>query len=552
MKTIYSLFLVLMIGLLLNSCNRQVKRDTIPLTQYAESPDGMVSTAHPLATKAGLLMLEQGGNAADAAVAAGFALSVVEPAMSGLGGRLQAIVRTPDGQISGIDASTEAPDSYDKATAVDAPYGYPIIGVPGVVAGLLKLHTEHGSLPLEVIIQPAIDYAFNGYNVLPGAAVQFELVKKPLLEFEGTRQYYIKNDSLTYGAGDLLVQQDLGRTLEMIKTGGIDAFYKGEIAEKIAADMSLNGGYVTKASLASYKAKDSEIVTGEYRGFEVISLWLPSFGAITIETLNILAHLPVKEYEENKWASAVYQAARLAYNDRLAQLTHSSGYFTNSSRADSLAALINIEVPDTVLVGELNRSNPALLAMQGHGHTTHLSTADKDGGMVALTQSLGPIMGSKVATPGLGFLYASTLGSYLGPFSPEPGQRAVSHISPTLVLQDGEPFLALGAAGGDRIVTAIVQVISRITDQGMPLDEALAAARVHPLRSGGMLLELHEGIGWHQEDFNFLSQQGLLIEPEERVSRLGRVNAVMFNAKTQTWIGAADPDWEGSAAGPGQ
>ena len=550
MRTIFTLTLTLFIGLFISSCQKLHKEVSTPISQYAESPNGMVSTAHPLATRVGLIMLEQGGNAADAAVAAGFALSVVEPSMSGIGGRLQAIVRSPEGKVSGIDASTEAPESYDKTTAVDAPYGYPIIGVPGVVAGLLKLHADHGSLPLAQVMQPAIDYATNGFEVLPGAEIRFKMVKKSLLEFAGTRQYFIKNDSLTYEAGDMLVQKDLAATLEKIKTGGADAFYKGEIADKIAEDMSKNGGYVTKASLASYEAKDSEVVTGTYHGAEVYSLWLPSFGAITIEVLNILSNLPMEEYDETQWASAVYQASRFAYNDRLAQLTHDAAYFTDPGRADSLAALINIEAPDTVLVGEMIDKKPTLLAMQGLGHTSHLSTADAEGRMVALTQSLGPIMGSKVAAPGLGFMYASTLGSYLGPFSPEPGKRAVSHISPTLMTKDGKPFLALGAAGGDKIVTAIVQVVSRIMDDQMKLDEALAAPRIHPIRDGGMLLELHEGIEWQEEDFDFLTNQGLLIDPEEREGRFGRVHAVMFDEQTRTWIGAADPDWEGSAAGP--
>ena len=536
--------------ILMASCQTDKKVIAPPLTKDATSAKGMVSTAHPLATQAALMMLEQGGNAADAAVAAGFTLSVVEPAMSGLGGRLQAIIYTPEGEVVGIDASTEAPLSYDKETATDAPYGYPIIGIPGVVAGLIKLHDDHGSLPLSTIMKPAIGYARNGCRILPGAAELFSLVKDQLLEFEGTKQYYIKDDTTTYAEGDLLVQEDLARTLEAIQAYGTEVFYKGEIAEKIVADMESHGGYVDKISLAAYEAKNSEVLSGNYRGVEVYGLWLPSFGAITIEALNILSKFPLSDLSESEWASAVYQATKLAYNDRLAQLHHNSDFFLNPYRADSLAELINIRLPDTVLVGDNTWQNPRMLAMQGQGHTTHLSVADSEGGMVALTQSLGPIMGSKVATPGLGFMYASTLGSYLGPFSPAPGQRAVSHISPTIVLKDGKPYMALGAAGGDRIVTAVVQVISRIVDERMSLPAALAAPRVHPARPGGMDLELHEGIEWQEEDFLFLKEQGLLINPRIEPSRFGRVHAVLYQDELQTWVGAADPDWEGTAAGP--
>ena len=246
--------------LYLASCQIGEDSHVVEITKYAESPHGVIATAHPLATQAGLKMLNEGGNAVDAAVAAGFALSVVEPSMSGLGGRLQAIVRTPEGVIVGVDASTEAPITYDKATATDAPYGYPIIGVPGVVAGLVKLHTDHGSMSFEDVIQPAIDLANNGYEVLPGAAIRFAMVKDVLMEFPGTKAYFIKDDTATYEAGSWLVQKDLGKTLEAIQKGGAEVFYQGEIGEKIVADMAENGGYVDAVSLAAYEARDAEIV----------------------------------------------------------------------------------------------------------------------------------------------------------------------------------------------------------------------------------------------------------------------------------------------------
>lgn len=520
-----------------------------PSTKTATSTKGVIATGHPEATKIGQDIFLQGGNAVDAAVASAFALSVAEPDMSGLGGRLQAILHTPDGAIRGVDASTEGPLNYDKSTAEDAPYGYPLIGVPGVVAGLLKLHTDHGRLPLAVVIKPAIDLAHNGVVVTPGAARRFALAKEPLLEFDGSKMYYIKEDSLTFEAGDLLIQKDLATTLEAIRDGGHKAFYEGPIAEKIVADMEANGGYVDKNSLAAYQARESEIVSANYRGYDVYGLWLPSFGAITMESLNILSNLPVDSFTEEQWGSAIYQATRLAYNDRLAQLNHEPDYFLTKERADSLAQYVNVLEPDTVYVGQVLKSEPALKTLISHGHTTHLSAADEQGYMIALTQSLGPIFGSKVATPGLGFVYASTLGSYLGPFSPGAGERAVSHISPTIILEEGEPYMALGAAGGDKIVTAVVQVISRVIDQDMSLEQAIAAGRVHPNRAGGMDLEVHEGISWSESDFNFLVDNGLLLRPEERTSRFGRVHAVLHNFETNTWEAVADPDWEGTALG---
>ena len=179
------------------------------------------------------------------------------------------------------------------------------------------------------------------------------------------------------------------------------------------------------------------------------------------------------------------------------------------------------------------------------GHTTHLSVADKNGMVISLTQSLGPIMGSRVATPGLGFLYAATLGGYLGPM--QPGQRAASHISPMILATDGEPFMGIGAAGGAKINSAIVQAISRVVDRDMELLDALAAPRVHPIEKG-MSLEVPDSLSWNPEDYQFLQENGFVIEEENRPFRFGRVHVVMKSGST--WLGAADPDGEGASAGP--
>ena len=193
-------------------------------------------------------------------------------------------------------------------------------------------------------------------------------------------------------------------------------------------------------------------------------------------------------------------------------------------------------------------------------HTTHLSTADGSGMMVALTQSLGPNMGSAVVTPGLGFVYAATLGGYLGRL--EPGERAQSHISPFMLARDGEPLMALGAAGGGRIPTAIVAAISRIVDQEMPLSEALAAPRIVPetprMRDPGdadaptvVQVELVDGLGFGAADLDSLATKGFAVETVERSGAFGRIHAVFWDAARGVWVGAADPDWEGAAIAPG-
>lgn len=518
-----------------------------PTEKLAVANSGMVSAAHPLATRAGQLMLQKGGNAADAAVATAFALSVVEPSMSGLGGRQQIIIRLPNGSIRGIDATSQAPLAYDTARNTnDDRYGYHVIGIPGVVAGLTKLLEEYGSLPLSTVMQPAIAYAEKGFRLLPMQAQRIALAEEELAKFAGSRQYFLKKNKKAYDAGELLVQQDLANTLRQIAEGGRDAFYKGAIAEKIAADMKANGGLVTLQDLADYQALDARIVTGTYRDdYELYGLWMPSYGAITISILQALDRFPLDDLYGADWASAHYQAISLAYAHRRRQRQGDSIALrlTSSAFADSLAALIQLDTAINALgfVDEYPQSWSEHL-----GHTTHLSTADSSGMMVALTQSLGPNMGSKVATPGLGFVYAVTLGRYLGIY--EAGQRASSHICPFIITKKGAPFLVLGAAGGSRINTAITSVSSRVIDHQMPLEEALAAPRVHPVEDS-LFLETHPGSGWKDEVIEALEERGYLTKSLSDIARFGRVHAIQYHAETGQWIGAADPDWEGSAAG---
>ncbi len=510
--------------------------------QVATSVNGAVSSAHPLATQAGVDILEMGGNAVDAAVATGFAIAVVEQSMNGLGGRFQAIIRQSDGTISGIDATTQAPLSYDPETATQSRNGYPTIGVPGVVKGLTTLLEKYGTMDLATVMSPAINYARNGYNILPGEAARHAAAIDHIRQYEGTSMYFLNGDT-TYAPGTLVVQKDLANTLQLIADQGPDVFYKGEIAEKMVADVQANGGYLDMESLAAYEAREAKIVSGSYRGYDISSLWMPSYGAITIEMLHIMENLPMGDYSETEWGSAFFQANTMAYKDRRKQRSGDiSALLTSKEYAKQKADSI------TMLSGK----EAALVASEeewlyADGHTTHFSVADKEGNMLAVTQTVGPNMGSKVASPGLGFLYATTLGGYLGDF--QAGQRASSHISPTIITKDGEPFLVLGAAGGSRIPTAIVQTISRVIDRGMDLPTAMAAGRVHSVDTA-VLVEMHEGTTWSQEDITALKAMGLEVVEVDRTGAFGRVHAIYFDAATQTWTGSADPDWEGTSEAP--
>ncbi len=533
--------------------------------QVAQSSRGMVVAAQPLATAAGVEMLERGGNAADAAVAAAFAVSVVEPSMNSIGGRTQILVRTAEGSFHGIDATTQAPDTYDPDTAPQAGYGYPTVGLPGAVAGLTRLLREHGTLPLATVMEPAIRYASEGFALLPGEAARQASAAEQLRESEGATLYYIEPDGSPYDAGDHFVQSDLAMVLRRIASGGPDAFYRGEIAKAMADDIVGAGGHVTAAALAGYRAEDARVVRGSYRGHELVGTFTPAAGAMTIGILQIIENFDMAGADETTWASVVGQALALGFE---AARTHRGPdawqLLTSREWAREQAERVRLPVAAAAMGPEpaaepWSSPEPAATWLAGpddDGHTTHLSAADADGMAVALTQTIGPAMGSKIATPGLGFLYAATLGGYLGRL--EPGERARSNISPFMVLDGGDPMLVLGAAGGARIVSAVVQAVCRVVDQGLSLPEALAAARLHPMQGSlnspgsesGFQMETSPEIGWSSDAIAELRQLGFAVQEVPRAGAFGRIHGMSYDAATSSWTGAADPDWEGSAAAP--
>lgn len=551
--------------------------------QAASSPNGVVVAAQPRAAEAGARILEAGGNAADAAVAAAFAISVVEPSMNSIGGRTQILVRLPDGSAAGIDATTQAPATYDPGTAPQASYGYPTVGVPGAVAGLARLLREHGTMSLEEVMAPAIELAQEGFRLLPGEAARQAGAAAQLAEFEGSRAHFLDNAGDPPAAGATFVQPDLAATLRAIAAGGEDAFYRGEIAARIAADMEAHGGAVTRESLASYRALDARIVRGSYRGLELVATDIPASGAVSIGILHILERFDMSALEDDTWAALVGTAVARAFEERANARRNGLddlSFMTDKEWAADIAAAIDVPGAVRHMAGSVaapsfdgmralpaaaRSAEPPRLAVPeapgrattdwdvaGWGpadsHTTHLSTADGNGMFVALTQTIGPSLGSRVMTPGLGFLYAATLGGYLGRM--EPGERAGSSISPLMVLNDGEAVLVLGAAGGARIISAVVQAVVRVVDQGMSLPDALAAARVHPI-AGGIAMETSPVIGWTGEDVDMVESWGLAVQEQEREGAFGRIHGIWVDPETGEIVGAADPDWEGAAIVPG-
>ncbi|MCA9738370.1 MAG: gamma-glutamyltransferase [Gemmatimonadetes bacterium] len=550
---------LLFLSVLVAGCERgaPAPRTELPSTEKVARADrGMLSTASPLATAAGVRMFEAGGNAADAAVAASFALAVVEPSMSSLGGRMQVLAHDVDGTLRAIDATTQAPLAYDSDNAPEASYGYATIGIPGMVAGALEVHESWGALPLAQVMAPAIEYARRGFVLDEEVGGHIRSTAERLAESEGALAYFFKEDGTPYGPGDRLVQEDLARTLERIAAEGRSVFYEGAIAEQIVDDMEAHGGFVTLADLAQYRAVDSRVLRGSYRGYGLAGSDVPAGGGTVIEILHILENLDVPALDEEAWMAVVGQALVLGFED------YYGGVQLEEERADVLtskewaarrARAIRLPTSAAVTAGGLGLALPAGIPdfWSEHRHTTHLTAADADGRVIALTQSLGPAMGAKVAAPGLGFLYAATLGGYLGPIA--RGQRAGSAISPFLILQDERPRWALGAAGGLRIIAGVTEVASRLIDRGQSLPDAVAGARFFPNMSrsgpGPWELETSPVASWEASSALALLQ-ALEIDAERNpnATSFSRVHAVGIEPDGTLW-GVADPRWGGAAAG---
>jgi gamma-glutamyltranspeptidase/glutathione hydrolase len=540
-----------------------------PTRQQATSTGGMVTTAHPLATNAAREVLNQGGNAADAAVAAGFTLAVVEPSMSHLGGRIQILVRSPDGDYQGYNGMTEVPATYE-APVEPVSQGYATVATPGVVAGLARLHAEHGSLPWSVLLREPARIARQGFALLPGAAARHETGLDLFKDNPGFQQVFIEGDGSAYDAGDILKQPTLARTISRLAETGADDFYRGKIAQQIAADMAASGGYVSAEDLAAYRVLDGRYITTRYRGYDIHSLAAPAGGGLVVKALNILENFDMAALTQAQWAAVMNQALALTINsmdDDRAELN--LDLVADKTWAARQAARIRIPPAPPVsatVTSSMEKEHLLSSATDWSGnrwgqdshHTSHFTITDCDGRIVSITQTVGPQFGANVITPELGFVYAATMGSYLSAADQTPGSRPRTTIAPTVVTRNGEVVLALGAAGGMRILSAIVQTISRHLDQGHDPITAVALPRVHPVReeteSGErttyaekMNLEMTPERGWPIAVAEVLKTAGFEITPVDLHASFGRVHLVARIG--DAWQGVADLDWEGTAMG---
>jgi gamma-glutamyltranspeptidase/glutathione hydrolase len=519
---------------------------------------GMVATQEAQATRIGLAILRQGGNAVDAAVAVGFALAVTLPRAGNLGGGgFMLVHQAESGETTAIDYREAAPKSAtrdlflgpggDVDKAMER-YSHRAAGVPGTVAGLVLAHARFGRLPLADLVAPAIALAEDGVVVGADMAAALERRKKRLGRWPATARIFLRAGGEPIHAGERLVQRDLARSLRLIAEQGADAFYKGAIAKRIVAEMVANDGLITAEDLAGYRAILRKPVAGTYRGYEIRSMPPPSSGGVhVIQILNILEGYDIAKLGPNSAASIhlFAEAAKRAYADRARHLGDPDFWQV------PVAGLISKDYAASLRAGiRTDRATPSAEIAAGAParyegpNTTHFTIVDGQGNVVSNTYTLNFSYGSGIVVPGTGILLNNEMADFAAkPGVPnafglmggdanavEGGKRPLSSMTPTIVLKDGKFFLATGSPGGSRIITTVLQILLNVIDHRMNIADATAAPRVHhqwlPDR-----LQIEQGISPDtQRLLDAMGHHLALTRPMGATQSIMRIGGVLYGA----------------------
>ena len=525
-----------------------------------EAKNGMVATEQELATQIGVDILKAGGNAVDAAVAVGFALAVALPNAGNIGGGGFMMVHdAKSGKDIALDFREVAPKGAsrnmyldDKGNVVDGKslFTHYAVGVPGTVAGMTHALSRWGSMPLSTVMAPAIALADKGYPVSITLAKTLGQEKKNMGKWPATQAIFWKNGA-PLQAGEPLVQKDLAQSLRLISQQGAKAFYQGEIAQKIAAEMAPHTNAITLQDLRDYKVVEREPVRGTYRGYQIVTMPPPSSGgAHLLQILNMMERWPMKQWGTDSAQSVHYmtEAMKLAYADRAEYLGDPD--FVKIP----LQGLISKRYADALATGiKPQQAKPSQDIKPGKpqpyesDQTTHYSVVDKAGNAVAVTYTLNTNFGSGIVAKGTGIL----LNNEMDDFAAKPGvanayglvggdanavqagKRPLSSMTPTLVLKDGKPALVTGSPGGARIITTVLQQIVNYIDYGMNPLEAAATPRFHHQWTPD---ELRIEKGFSIDTLNLLQQWGhkVALKPA-----MGRTQTIEI--RNGLLLGASDP-----------
>ena len=539
------------------------------------SKKGVVASRSSLASAVGAKIMEQGGNAIDAAVASGFALAVTYPSAGNLGGGGFMVIRLADGQIITNDHREKAPLLATKDMYLDgnkeiikglSTRSHLASGVPGTVAGLIDVLEKFGTMPLAKVIQPAIDLAKDGFILSEDIARQFESRTKDFSPYTASMEVFTKAGE-PYKSGELFLQTDLSRTLMRIRQLGKKGFYEGETAELIVQEMKRGGGLISKEDLLAYESVWREPIWGTYRGFEIASMPPPSSGGVLlVQMLNMLENFDIAGlgFGAPETAHAMIEAQRRAYADRSEYLGDSDFYPVPIEKLiDKDYAKERFNDFEVGKAGFSEATGPGLVAKESL-ETAHLSIIDDLGNAVAYTTTLNLSYGSKIVVDGAGFLLNNEMDDFSAKENEpnwfglvgrkanaiEPGKRMLSSMTPTIVLKDGEPFLVTGSPGGSTIITTTLQVILNVIDHGMSLSDAVASPRFHHQWRPDRVI--HEETAFTTQTKNKLLQMGhrnVNIHPGYYGGGIGDANSVM--KLPDGYVGVSDPRNAGGAKGVG-
>ena len=469
--------------------------------------NGMVASQNFLATEIGVDILRRGGNAIDAGVAVGLALAVTLPRAGNVGGGGFILLHlAEEDRTVVVDFRETAPAAAhaDMFFGADGEvdndeyrFSHKSSAIPASVAGFDHLLRNYGTMSWREVAQPAIDLARDGMVVWEDLAVNLARSKPRLSANPASRAKFYKPDGSNYEVGDLYRQPDLAWTLEQIAEGGADAFYRGEIARRIATDMARHNGLITMDDLANYRVVEREPVRGTFRGYDIAAMSAPSSGGMHIvQMLNIFENFPLKEmgYGSADAMHVMAESMKLAYADR-------SKYLGDPDHLELPVAALTSKDYAAELARGISLSSarpssdigPGNLAPYESPETTHYSILDSEGNALVNTYTLMFSYGSGVVIEGTGILMNNNLGNFtLRPDIPDAfglmgsadnqiaaGRRPVSSMTPIIVLRDGRPFLLTGSPGGSRIITTNLQLLVNVLEHGMNIADATARPRMH-------------------------------------------------------------------------
>jgi gamma-glutamyltranspeptidase/glutathione hydrolase len=474
---------------------------------YAQtSPDGRVAvaTVNPYASSIAMEVVERGGNAIDAAIAAAFTLGVVDGHNSGIGGGCFILVRLADGQILAIDGREMAPAAASrdmfvvngKADPELSRTGALASGIPGSVAAFDRLQKLGGKLQFRDLVLPAADLAEKGFSISPALAERIAATAGNLAKFPDSAAIYLDENKKPLPAFSTLKQKDLAGTYRAIAKQGLRYFYQGDFAKKTGRWMKANGGLITDKDFANYQIKMRKPIVSEFAGYTLYGFPPPSSGGIHVaQILNILEQFDLDKLAPAERYHLIAEAMKFAFADRAYWLgdgdfTKVPLALTDKRYAQTIAKKISLDKTTS----DISYGNPDVdIQHLMNKHTTHIAAADKDGNWVAITSTVNTSFGSKVVIPGTGVV----LNNQMDDFSAQVGaanafglvgsdanaiaarKRPLSSMSPTLVFKNNEPVMALGAAGGPTIISQVVQTLLYSLNDSMPVEKAMAQARIH-------------------------------------------------------------------------